>query len=473
MHDLGMLIAGKDVPGTASFAVLDPATGREFAEAPDCTRTELDNAMQAAQQALWSWRLDDDARREALHAAVAAIKEDTERIAGLLTREQGKPLSGARLEVLGAMSWFAYYAGLDVPTHVLHDAGGGRAEVVRRSIGVVAAITPWNFPIALASWKIAPALRAGNTLVLKPSPYTPLSTLALGHALARALPPGVINVVTGRDPLGASMVSHPIPRKVSFTGSTPTGKAIAAAAATDLKRVTLELGGNDPAILLDDVDPEAIARRLFWGAFDNNGQICLAVKRVYAPERIYDDVVEALAEHARTVLVDAGDVPDVELGPICNLPQFQRVSELVDDALAHGARAAAGGRPIDRPGYFYEPTILANVTDGVRIVDEEQFGPALPIVAYRDVESAIASANDSPYGLTASVWSADTDHALKIAEFLDCGQVSINAHGSGVRPDLPFGGTKASGIGVENGPWGLDEFTQFQAVTVPPAGSPS
>ncbi|WP_254190195.1 aldehyde dehydrogenase family protein [Nocardia noduli] len=466
MPSLGMLIDGEIVSGKATFAVDDPSTGEPFAEAPECTVELLDRAMHAAQQSLTSWRLDDDYRRSALRAAARAVQADSERIAALLTAEQGKPLAGARLELRGAASWFNYFADLEVPRQVVQDDARGHAEVIRRPLGVVAAITPWNFPIALASWKIAPALRAGNTIVLKPSPYTPLSTLAFAEALARALPPGVLNVVTGSDPLGAMMVAHPVPRKISFTGSTPTGKAIAASAATDLKRVTLELGGNDPAILLDDVDLVTAAPRLFWGAFDNNGQVCLAIKRVYAPERIYNDVVDALAEYARGVRVGSGTTPDVQLGPICNLPQYERVSALVDDALKYSARAAAGGAPIDRPGYFYAPTILADIEDGVRVVDEEQFGPVLPIVAYRDIDTAIARANNSPYGLTASVWSADTEHALQVGGQLDCGQVSINAHGSGVRPDMPFGGTKSSGIGVENGPWGLDEFTQFQAVTV-------
>ncbi|MFI9837590.1 aldehyde dehydrogenase family protein [Nonomuraea sp. NPDC051941] len=340
----------------------------------------------------------------------------------------------------------------------------GSAEVIRRPLGVVAAITPWNLPIALAMWKIAPALRAGDTMVLKPSPYTPLTTLAMGEMLAQILPPGVLNVISGRDPLGALMTAHPVPRKISFTGSTATGKRVAAAAAEDLKRVTLELGGNDPAIVLDDADPERIADSLFWSAFANNGQVCLAVKRVYAPERLYDDLVEALAVRARSVRVGAGTADGAQLGPINNRPQYERVAALVGDALEHGAVAAAGGRPIDRPGYFYQPTVLSGATDGTRVVDEEQFGPALPVIAYRDLGQAVERANGTAYGLTASVWSPDLDRAARVAAELDCGQVSINAHGRGVRPDLPFGGHKWSGLGVENGPWGLYGYTELQVL---------
>jgi acyl-CoA reductase-like NAD-dependent aldehyde dehydrogenase len=305
-------------------------------------------------------------------------------------------------------------------------------------------------------------------VVLKPSPFTPLATLALGQVLREVLPDGVLSVVTGRDPLGAAMVAHPVPRKVSFTGSTATGKKVAASAADDLKRVTLELGGNDPAIVLPDVDVAAIAQELFWSAFNNNGQVCLAVKRVYAHESIHAQLVEALAAIASTVKVDNGTVEGVRLGPINNRPQFARVSELVTDALARGARAVTGGAPLDRPGYFYAPTILDQVSDGVRIVDEEQFGPVLPVLSYRDEDDAVARANRSNYGLTASIWSGDAERAHALATDIDSGQVTINSHGTGVRPHLPFGGHKWSGLGVENGPWGLYGFTEIQVVAGPP-----
>jgi acyl-CoA reductase-like NAD-dependent aldehyde dehydrogenase len=273
----------------------------------------------------------------------------------------------------------------------------------------------------------------------------------------------VLNVVSGGDDLGAWMTAHAVPRKVSFTGSIETGKKVAVSAAPDLKRVTLELGGNDPAIVLDDVDPTAVADGLFGGAFANNGQVCSAIKRVYVPERIYDDVVEALAARARAVPVGEGTDPTVKLGPVNNQPQFERVKELVADALAHGARAAAGGKAMERPGYFFEPTILAGLSDGVRIVDEEQFGPALPVISYRDVDDAVERANATHFGLSGSVWGVDEERAAEVAGRLECGTAWVNVH-IALSPHQPFGGFKWSGIGVENGPWGLAGFTEIQAV---------
>jgi acyl-CoA reductase-like NAD-dependent aldehyde dehydrogenase len=466
MISTSMTIDGAAVAVADTFGVINPATAEVFEQAPDCAPEQLDRAMESAQTAFRSWRRDDDARRALLLECADVIEAHADEIAPVLTAEQGKPLPEARAELTYAVAtWLRYYGGLEISKEIVQDDERGYVEFVRRPMGVVAAITPWNFPLALAFWKIAPALRAGNTVVLKPSPYTPLSSLAVGQVLARVLPPGVLNVVSGRDPLGAAMTSHPVPRKVSFTGSIATGKRVAAAAAEDLKRLTLELGGNDPAIVLEDADPEQIADNMFWRAFGNNGQVCLAIKRVYAAEKIHDQLVEALAARATAVKVDVGTAEGAQLGPINNRPQFERVSELVSDALAHGAVAAAGGSTMDRPGYFHQPTILCGLSDGTRIVDEEQFGPALPIIAFRDVDEVVARANGTNYGLTASVWSADADHAMQVAADLECGQVSINTHGGGVRPDLPFGGHKWSGVGVENGLLGLHGYTDVQVLT--------
>jgi acyl-CoA reductase-like NAD-dependent aldehyde dehydrogenase len=468
MTTFSMTINGKCVTGAGNFDVINPATGKPFAQAPDCGPEQLDQAMSAAQAACQSWKHDDAKRKFALRDAADVLEAASGDLVPLLTAEQGKPLHDARTEIAAAVVWLRYYADLDLPREIVQDDDRGFAEVIRRPLGVVAAITPWNFPIALAVWKIAPALRAGNTMVLKPSPYTPLATLAMGELLQRALPPGVLNVISGRDPLGADICAHSIPRKISFTGSTATGKRVAAAAATDLKRFTLELGGNDPAIVLDDADPEEIADNLFWGAFANNGQRCLGIKRVYVPERIHSATVEALAARARSVRVDVGTAAGVQLGPLNNRAQFDRISELVADAVRQGAVVAAGGKPLDRPGYFYQPTVLSGIEDGTRIVDEEQFGPVLPVIVYSEVADAIERANASPFGLTASVWSPDIDRAARVAAQLECGQVSVNIHGGGVRPHLPFGGHKWSGIGVENGPWGLYAFTELQVLTHPP-----
>ena len=464
MYDFGMTINGKTVKSRESFQVINPATGSPFADAPDCSADELQQAMSAAEAALPAWQADEDFRRQTLRDAADLIASCGAQLAPVLTAEQGKPLAQAAGEFRASSVWLRYYADLEIPSEVIQDDAHGYARIYRKPLGVVGAITPWNYPISLAFWKIAPALRAGNTVVVKPSPYTPLSTLAFGELLQQVLPPGVLNVVSGRDPLGASITEHPTPRKISFTGSTATGKKVMAAAAADLKRVTLELGGNDPAILLDDIDPEGIADQLFWKAFANSGQICVAVKRVYVHETTYGDVVDALASRAKGVKVGDGTEEGVQLGPINNLTQFERVSKLVAQALDSGGRAAAGGGPIDREGYFYSPTILYDIDDKEPIVAQEQFGPALPILSYRTIDEVVTRANDSMYGLSASVWSADPDRAAAVGLRLNTGQVDINNHSTGLQPHLPFAGVKWSGIGVENGPWGLNEFTEIQMI---------
>jgi acyl-CoA reductase-like NAD-dependent aldehyde dehydrogenase len=458
-----MTIDGQAAPTAATFDVLNPATNEVYAQAPECSKEQLDAAMESASKAYRDWKADEGVRRDALRQAAAVLLGASGDLAPVLTGEQGKPLSDANLEIFAAGMWLQYYADLEVPREVIQDDDSAFVEVVRRPLGVVAAITPWNFPVTLASWKIAPALLAGNTLVLKPSPFTPLTTLMIGELLRDVFPPGVFNVVSGGDSLGSWMTSHPVPRKISFTGSVATGKKVAASAAPDLKRTTLELGGNDPAILLDDVDAAEVADRVYRYAFANNGQICSAIKRVYVPEAIYDDVVDALAIHARAAKVGDGADPETQLGPINNRPQYDRVSELVADALKGGARAAAGGKPIDGPGNFFEPTILADIADGTRIVDEEQFGPALPVIPYRDVDDAVDRANATHFGLSGSVWSADADRAADIAARLECGTAWVNTH-LALAPHQPFGGAKWSGIGVENGTWGLYGFTELQVL---------
>ncbi|WP_329353667.1 aldehyde dehydrogenase family protein [Streptomyces sp. NBC_01261] len=460
-----MTVNGKEVHTSDTFGVDNPATGRVFAQAPDCSPDQLDDALQAASDALPLWRDDIAARRSALLAAAARIEESTEELATLLTLEQGKPLPDARFEVgLTALS-LRTTAPLDLPREVIRDDDKERIEVVHQPMGVVAAITPWNFPLALAALKIGPALLAGNTVVLKPSPFTPLSSLALGIVLRDVLPPGVLNVISGRDPLGARLAEHSVPRKVSFTGSVATGKRVAEATAPDLKRLTLELGGNDAAILLDDVDLDVHADSLFWGAFANCGQICAAMKRLYVPRSRYTEVVDALADRARSVRVADGMLPGTQLGPLATAPQFARVQELVGEALAGGATAAAGGRRLDGDGYFFAPTILRDVEDGVRIVDEEQFGPVLPVIPYDDVEEALARANGTHFGLDGSVWSADPERAAALAARLECGTSWVNTHAVPT-PGVPLGGHKWSGLGVEGGLAGLLSFTETKVLHV-------
>ncbi len=461
MSDFTMVIGGDARPSEKTFGVINPATGEVWAEAPDCSQQQLDEAFDAAAKAYIDWRGDEDARREALRQCANIMFTSGAELSPILTQEQGKPLAQANIESLGAGVWFNYFADLEVPKEVIQDDDNAYAEVVRRPMGVVAAITPWNFPLVLASWKIGPALRAGNTIVLKPSPFTPLATLKMVELLQQALPPGVLNVVSGGDDLGKWMTAHPVPRKISFTGSVQTGKHVAASAAPDLKRVTLELGGNDPAIVLDDVDPEVVGQKLFDSAFANTGQICSAIKRVYVPESMQDSIVQIVADKAKAARFGDGMEEGVEFGPINNKPQFERVKELVSEAIDKGATVASGGSAMDRPGYFFEPTVLTDVTEGVRIVDEEQFGPALPILTYRDESEVIDRANATMFGLSGSVWSGDPDRGAAVASKLEAGTVWVNTHLS-LAPHQPFGGFKWSGLGVENGPWGLAAFTEIQ-----------
>src|SRR5215469_898369 len=460
-----MTIDGKSVKGSKSVGVVNPATGKVFAEVPDCTKAELDQAMNAALKAFPAWSKDVNARRKVLQECAGALQQPPEGLARTLTQEQGKPLDKAGQEIMGTSMWCAFTAMLDIPAEVLQDTPQGKIEIKRKPLGVVAAITPWNYPIMLAMWKIAPALLAGITVVIKPSPFTPITTLMLGEILRDIVPPGVLNVVSGGDELGAWMTSHPVPRKISFTGSVETGKKVAASAAPDLKRVTLELGGNDAAIILNDVDPKAVAPKIFWGAFENSGQICSAIKRVYVHEKVYSTVLETLGEIAQGVKVGNGLDAGTQLGPLNNKPQFERVAELVEDAKKHGAKIVTGGKRLGNEGYFYAPTIVSEVSDGVRLVDEEQFGPALPVMPYKDVNEAVRRANSTTYGLSGSVWGSDSEQAAEVAKQLECGSAWVNQH-LAIAPNLPFGGAKWSGIGVENGPWGLLGFTEIQVVNV-------
>lgn len=463
MADRTMTIDGEAAVAGARFGVINPATGDVFDDAPECSVAQLDAAMHAAQKAFSEWRREEDARRQALENAATVIDGIVDDLTSALTTEQGKPLAAARDEVQNVARCFRYFASLPSTVETIQDDDQARVTVVRRPLGVVAAITPWNFPLVLAAYKIGAALLAGNTMVLKPSPYTPLATLAMGEALREAFPAGVLNVVSGGDELGSWMTSHTTPAKITFTGSVATGKKVAVAAAGDLKRTTLELGGNDPAIVLEDANVAAIADDLFWGAFYNSGQICAAAKRIYVPQEMYGDVVDALAERARTVPMGDGAQEGTLLGPLQNRMQFERVSELVSDAIAAGARVAAGGAARPGPGYFFEPTILADIADGVRIVDEEQFGPAVPVMSYRTLSEALDRANATHFGLGASVWSPDEERAASIADSLECGTVWFNTH-AGFGPHLPFAGLKWSGVGVENGVPGLNSFTEVQVL---------
>lgn len=460
---LTMTIGGTAVSAASSFDVEDPATGEVIGQAPECTLEQLDAAVTAATAAFPAWARDESFRREVLHRAGAVIEANAREIGELITAEQGKPLAKAVLEARGAAKWFAYHADLEIPIDVIRDDPRCLVEVVRRPIGPVAAVTAWNYPVTQIGWKVPPALLAGNTVVLKPSPFTPLSTLRVGELLNEVLPPGVCNVVSGTDAIAPALTGHAAIRKVTFTGSAPTGRRIAHAVADDFKRMTLEMGGNDGAIVLDDIDVGAMAERIFWGAFENSGQICAAIKRLYVPERMLGEMVDALASIADGLVVGPGADPATDLGPISTRPQLERVSELVDEAIAAGARVATREVSEGRNGNLYPPTVLTRAGPGMRIVDEEQFGPVLPVLPYRDLDEAIAQVNATTYGLGGSVWGSDPNRADLVARRLDCGTVWVNAHAF-LAPWQPFGGVKWSSVGVENGPWGLSEYSDLQVV---------
>ncbi|MFF2729788.1 aldehyde dehydrogenase family protein [Streptomyces sp. NPDC058008] len=436
------------------LAVIDPSTGEAFDEAPDQQPDIVDAAVDRAHKAWRDWRSDATVRSGALHAAADAVEAAGAELAPLLTREQGKPLAESYAEIDRTAARLRYFAELHPGPQPVTDGRPVRSEIRWRPLGPVAAIVPWNFPLQLASAKFAPALAAGNTMILKPSPYTPLATRLLGSVIAAALPADVLTVVTGREPLGACLASHPGIRHVTFTGSVPTGRAVAAGAAPSLARVTLELGGNDAAVLLEDVDVERIADRLFWAAFRNCGQVCMAVKRVYAPARIHSQVVEALAQRAKAAVVGPGLDPDSQLGPVNNAPQLARVERYTAQARADGARAVAGGHRLDRPGYFFAPTILTDVPPHSPVVTEEQFGPVLPVLPYTSLDEAVEAANGTGFGLGGSVWGTDLDRAEAVAGRLECGTAWINHHAE-LSLAQPFAGTKESGVGVAGGPWGL------------------
>ena len=462
----GLIIGGEKVATEETMEVRDPATGEVVGECPVATRDDLDRAVAAARDAYKGWsRSSDEERKAAVNRIADKVHEHLEELAELLTREQGKPLNGmgSRFEIHGAEAWARHTASIDLPVEVLSEDETGRIELHRKPLGVVGSITPWNFPVLIAIWHIVPAIRTGNTVVVKPSPHTPLSTIRLVEILNEVLPPGVLNVVAGRDDLGQMMTEHPDIQKIVFTGSCGTGKKVMQAASGTLKRVTLELGGNDAGIVLPDADPKEIAERLFWGAFINNGQTCAALKRLYVPDDLYDAVCDALVDYAGQVPVGPGLDEKNVLGPIQNKMQYDKVVDLVEDAKRQGARILSGGEAPGGPGYFYPVTIVADVTDGMRIVDEEQFGPVLPVIRYTDLEDAIARANGLDVGLGGSAWSSDVEKAKAVASRLECGTAWVNNHGA-IKPHAPFGGVKGSGIGVEFGKLGLEEYTSVQVV---------
>lgn len=462
--DYVMTIGGRSVPGEATIDVINPATGEPFAAAPDCSKDQLDAAVAAAGSAFAAWRRTPIAERQAKVARAGdLLLANADEMARLLTREQGRPVEAARQEIERAGTWMKAVAQMEPPVHVSEDSDAQLIETRYVPLGVVCAIAPWNFPVNQAMWKVAPALVAGNTLVLKPSPFTPLCTLKIGELFRDVFPPGVFNVVSGGDDLGPMMTSHPGFAKISFTGSTATGKRVMESASKDLKRVTLELGGNDAAIVMPDVDLDAVAQKIFFGAFFNSAQICVATKRLYVHEDVYDGLRDRLAAIAAATKVGDGAEQGTMLGPIQNKRQYDRVMGLLEDARANRLTLIQGGAVPDNGGYFIPVTIVDNPPEDARVVKEEAFGPILPMLKFSDVDEVIDRANASEYGLGGAVWCADTDKAREIARRLDTGTVWINQN-LNLRPDTPFAGHKHSGLGVENGMEGLLGYMAPQAV---------
>ena len=473
MDPLRLVIDGRKIPTRKLFEVVNPADGSVAGLAPLAGSGHLDRAVDAAARAFRTWRnTTEQKRRQACLAVADRIEEHAEELAHLLTLEQGKPLNGlgSRWEIGGAVAWTRYTASLSLPVRVLQDDDEGRVELHRKPIGVVGSITPWNFPVLIAIWHIIPALVTGNTVVCKPSSFTPLATLRLIELMNRVLPKGVVNCVTGKDRIGAAMSSHRGIGKIVFTGSCATGQKVMETAAGTMKRLTLELGGNDAGIVLPDVDPKAIAEGLFWGAFINTGQTCAALKRLYVHDDVHDAVCRELVKFARKMPMGIGTDPDSVLGPVQNLRQYRKVAELTRDAKRKGT-VLLGGKPRKdlkknlrkSGGYFFPVTVVSDLENGDRLVDEEQFGPVLPVVRFSDTEEAIEMANDNPGGLGGSVWSRDIALARKVAGRMECGSVWINKHGM-IQPNAPFGGVKSSGIGVEFGEEGLAEYTDVQVL---------
>ena len=468
MSDYGLIIDNRKVATLASFDVPNPATGELVGKAPVATRAQLDQAVAAAERAFVTWSKEPEARRkQACLDIVGVLQAHAGELARLLTLEQGKPLKGmgSEFELGACMAWAGAQASFDLPVKILEDTPQSRVEIHRRPLGVVGSITPWNWPLMIAIWHVVPAIRTGNTVVIKPSPYTPLGTLRMVELINEVLPPGVLNAVSGTDELGQWMTEHPGIKKIVFTGSCATGKKVMASAAGNLKRLTLELGGNDAAIVLPGADVAGIAPKIFGGAFINSGQTCAAIKRLYVHDSLYEPMCQALAGIAQATPVGNGLDESNMMGPLQNRMQFDKVNALVEDAKAHGARILCGGSPTGGAGNFYPLTIVADVTDGVRLVDEEQFGPVLPVIRYSDVDEVIARANASEFGLSGSVWSSDISAAAAVAARLECGTAWVNKHAA-IAPNVPMGGVKASGMGVEFGEEGLAEYTDMQVISI-------
>lgn len=461
-----MSIAGRSVDSADRQEIHDPATGELIGTAALADRQVLDDAVAAARAAFPAWAATPDAERKQACGRMAEILQShAGELAELITRETGKTQSGmgAQFEIGGAIAWTQATGSFDLPTVPIRQDDANDIEMRFEPIGVCASITPWNWPLLIAVWHVMPAIRMGNTVVIKPSPNSPLNTLRMVELLQECLPAGVLNVVNGGNELGAAISEHPGIDKIVFTGSIRTGKSIMRSAAGNLKRLTLELGGNDAGIILPGTDVSELVEPLFWGAFLNSGQTCAALKRLYVHEDDYDAVCAVLTDYAAKIPMGNGMEEQNLLGPLQNAAQLGIVEDLVADAKAAGCRVLCGGERMDSPGYFFPITLLADAKDGMRVVDEEQFGPVLPIVKYTTVDEAVAAANGLEFGLAASVWGSDPELIDATIDRLEAGTVYLNKHAD-IAPDSPFGGIKQSGVGVEFGIEGLKAYANIKLV---------
>jgi acyl-CoA reductase-like NAD-dependent aldehyde dehydrogenase len=460
-----LLIDGQLREGAEPLQVIDPSTGESFATCARADRRQLEEAIAAAKRAFPRWsRLAHDRRRGCLQELADQLDARADEFCRLLVREQGKPLAEARFEILGSAAALRYYSERELPLVVVRQTEQETVLEQRTPLGVVAAIMPWNFPLLLFVTKLAPALITGNTVVAKPAPTTPLTTALFGELAAQVLPPGVLNIVVDLNDLGAALTSHPDVVKVSFTGSTATGRRVMQSGADSLKRLTLELGGNDPAIVLDDVEVGPVAARIFEAAMMNAGQVCLAVKRVYAPRALYDRFCDELANLAKRAVVGNGLDPRTQIGPVQNRRQYERVLALIEDARPRGT-VIAGGGPIEGAGFFIHPTVIRDLPEEARLVREEQFGPVIPVLAYDDLEEALERANNTEYGLGATIWTGNPHRGLQLAKRVDSGIVWVNRHLE-IPFDIASGGAKQSGIGRQQGLEGMKEYTQAKVLSV-------
>lgn len=465
MSSYKLLIDGQLVDGAATLDVVNPADGQVFATCARADEAQLNQAVAAAKAAFPAWSTKSFDEREALINKLAdALEADVDGFARLLTQEQGKPLGDAQGEVMGAVFGLRAFAAMRAETKELQKTDTVRILEVRKPLGVVAGIVPWNFPVLLMIMKVGPGLIFGNTMVLKPAPTTPLTTLRFAELASKILPAGVFNVIVDNNELGSLLTTHPDVAKVSFTGSTATGKKVMQSVTSDLKRLTLELGGNDAAIVLDDVDVKVVAPAIYASAMSNAGQICLATKRVYAHSSHYDALCDELAVLAKGAIVGDGTQQGVTVGPLQNKMQYEKVKGFLENAHEEGTVIAGGDAP-EGQGYFIQPTIVRDIPDSARLVREEQFGPVLPILKYDDVADAIARANDSEYGLGGTVWTSNIERGIEVANQVQSGTIWVNKF-LDLPFDVPFRGAKQSGLGGENGEEALNGYTQATIINI-------